>query len=231
MMSQSGRRSPFFRLLRLAVLLVLGVLVLPYILVPIYRTGEPTSTLILWRSMTGQPVDRQWVPLARVSPTLPRAIIAAEDAKFCFHRGIDWDSTLAVIDDLQDGEASRGGSTITQQLAKNLFLWPGRSFVRKALEFPLAFWIELVLSKARIMELYLNVAEMGPSGQFGAEAGARFAFGRSAAQLSPAESALLAASLPNPVTRRAKSPGPGMRRLAATVGARAVMADTSCLKD
>src|SRR6478736_4288615 len=166
MMSQSGRRSPFVRLLRLAILLALFVLVLPYILVPIYRAGEPSSTLMLWRSVTGQPVERHWVSLNRIAPALPRAVIAAEDAKFCSHRGIDWDSTRAVIEDLQDGEAARGGSTITQQLAKNLFLWPGRSFIRKGMEFPLAFWIELILPKSRIMELYLNVAEWGPSGQF-----------------------------------------------------------------
>jgi monofunctional glycosyltransferase len=231
MMSRSGGRSIFGRLLRLAILLVLFVLVLPYVLVPIYRAGEPTSTLILWRSLTGQPIERQWIPLNRITPALPRAVIAAEDAKFCFHRGFDWDSMREVVEDLQDGEAARGGSTITQQLAKNLFLWPGRSFVRKGLEFPLAAWIEFVLPKARIMELYLNVAEWGPSGQFGAEAGARFAFGKSASQIGPTESALMAAMLPNPVTRRAKSPGPGLRRITGTVAARAILADTSCLKD
>ena len=86
-----------------------------------------------------------------------------------------------VIDDAEDGEVARGGSTITQQVAKNLFLWPGRSFVRKALELPLALWIDLVLPKQRVLEIYLNIAEWGPAGQFGAEAGAQFAFGRSAA--------------------------------------------------
>lgn len=230
-MLRSGGRGLFGRLLRLAILLVLVVVVLPYVLVPIYRVGEPTSTLILWRSLTGQPAERQWLALNRIAPSLPRAVIAAEDAKFCFHGGIDWDSMREVMEDLQDGDAARGGSTVTQQLAKNLFLWPGRSFVRKALEFPLAVWIELVLPKARIMELYLNVAEWGPSGQFGAEAGARFAFGKSASHIGSAESALMAAMLPNPVTRRAKSPGPGLRRIAGTVNARAILADTSCLKD
>jgi monofunctional biosynthetic peptidoglycan transglycosylase len=108
----------------------------------------------------------------------------------------------------------RGGSTITQQVAKNLFLWPGRSFVRKALEFPLALWIDLVLSKRRILEIYLNIAEWGPNGQFGVEAGSRYAFGKSARELSHYQAALLAAVLPNPVTRNAHSPGPGLRRLA-----------------
>ena len=104
-------------------------------------------------------------------------MVGAEDAKFCTHHGIDWDSVREVIDDLQDGEAARGGSTITQQVAKNLFLWPGRSVIRKALEAPLALWIDLVLSKQRVLEIYLNIAEWGPEGQFGAEAGAQYAFG------------------------------------------------------
>jgi monofunctional biosynthetic peptidoglycan transglycosylase len=119
-----------------------------------------------------------------------------------------------VIDDAEDGEVSRGGSTITQQVAKNLFLWPGRSVVRKALEIPLALWIDLVLPKERILEIYLNIAELGPSGQFGAQAGALYAFGRPASALAPREAALLAAILPNPVRRSARNPGPGVRRLA-----------------
>ena len=106
-------------------------------------------------------------------------------------------------------------------MAKNLFLWPGRSVVRKALEIPLALWIDRVLPKQRILEIYLNIAELGPSGQFGAETGATYAFGRSASSLSPRESALLAAILPNPVTRSARNPGPGVRRLAGTYMARA----------
>jgi monofunctional biosynthetic peptidoglycan transglycosylase len=106
-------------------------------------------------------------------------------------------------------------------VAKNLFLWPGRSFVRKALELPLALWIDAVLPKQRILEIYLNIAELGPSGQFGAEAGAQFAFGHSAASLSPREAAALAAILPNPRKRSARTPGPGVRRLAGTYMARA----------
>ena len=106
-------------------------------------------------------------------------------------------------------------------MAKNLFLWPGRSFVRKALEFPLALWIDLVLSKRRILEIYLNIAEMGPNGEFGADAGSRRAFGRSPEGLSRYQAAILAASLPNPVTRDARKPGPGLRRLAGLYESRA----------
>ena len=115
----------------------------------------------------------------------------------------------------------QGGSTITQQVAKNLFLWPGRSVVRKALEFPLALWIDLVLPKQRILEIYLNIAELGPTGQFGAQAASVHAFGHPASSLSPREAALLAAILPNPHLRSARNPGPGVRRLAGTYMARA----------
>ena len=120
-----------------------------------------------------------------------------------------------------DIDEVRGGSTITQQMAKNLFLWQGRSFVRKALEFPLALWIDLVLPKRRVLEIYLNIAEWGPNGEFGAEAGARRAFGKSARDLSRYDAAVLAAVLPNPAIRNARQPGPGVRRLAGLYVARA----------
>ena len=149
-------------------------------------------------------------------------MVAAEDAKFCSHHGIDWDALREVIDDAEDGEVTRGGSTITQQVAKNLFLWPGRSVVRKALEFPLALWIDLVLPKQRILEIYLNIAELGPSRPVRRRS-------RLCLRLRPlrhrrcrrAKRRLLAAILPNPVRRSARNPGPGVRRLAGTYMARA----------
>jgi monofunctional biosynthetic peptidoglycan transglycosylase len=206
-------------------LILLAVLLLPYLVAPLYRLGHPVSTLMAWRWLTGAPVSRQWIDFSAISPALPRSVVAAEDAKFCSHHGIDWDALRDVIDDAGDGEVTRGGSTITQQVAKNLFLWPGRSVVRKALELPLALWIDLVLPKQRILEIYLNVAELGPSGQFGAQAGAVFAFGHGASALSLHEAALLAASLPNPVRRSARNPGPGVRRLAVTYMVRARAAE------
>ncbi|THD68292.1 MAG: monofunctional biosynthetic peptidoglycan transglycosylase [Bradyrhizobium sp.] len=209
------------RVARNLLLIVLALLLLPYLLAPLYRVGHPYSALMAWRRMAGAPVSRQWIDFRAISPFLPRSVVASEDARFCSHHGIDWDALRDVIDDAEDGEVARGGSTITQQVAKNLFLWPGRSVVRKALEFPLALWIDLVLSKQRILEIYLNIAEMGPSGQFGAEAGAAYAFGRPATSLSPREAALLAAILPNPVKRSARNPGPGVRRLAGIYMARA----------
>ena len=202
-------------------LILLAALLLPYLLAPLYRAGHPVSTLMAWRWLTGAPVSRQWIDFSAISPYLPRSVVAAEDAKFCSHHGIDWSALREAIDDAEDGEVTRGGSTITQQVAKNLFLWPGRSVVRKALEFPLALWIDLVLPKQRILEIYLNIAELGPSGQFGAQAGSTYAFGHPASALSPHEAALLAGILPNPVRRSARNPSPGVRRLAATYRARA----------
>ncbi len=209
------------RVVRRLLLIILIVLALPYALVLVYRTGHPVSTLMLWRSVTGAPMSRTWVDFDAISASLPRTVIASEDAKFCTHRGIDWDALQDVIEDAQEGEVTRGGSTITQQVAKNLFLWPGRSVVRKGLELPLALWIDWVLPKRRILEIYLNIAEWGPDGQFGAEAGAIYAFGRPASSLSPRDAALMAAILPNPVTRSARNPGPGVRRLAGKYAARA----------
>jgi monofunctional glycosyltransferase len=209
------------RIARNLLLAVLAVLLLPYLLAPLYRAGHPVSALMAWRWATGAPVSRQWIDFGAMSPSLPRSVVASEDAKFCIHHGIDWGALREVIDDAEDGEAARGGSTITQQVVKNLFLWPGRSVVRKALEMPLALWTDWVLPKQRILEIYLNIAELGPSGQFGAQAGALYAFGHPASSLSPREAALLAAILPNPVRRSARNPGPGVRRLAVTYTARA----------
>jgi monofunctional biosynthetic peptidoglycan transglycosylase len=209
------------RIARNLLLILLAILLLPYLLAPLYRIGHPVSALMAWRWLSGAPVSRQWIDLSAMSPSLPRSVVASEDAKFCSHHGIDWGALRDVIDDAEEGEVSRGGSTITQQVAKNLFLWPGRSVVRKALEMPLALWIDRVLPKQRILEIYLNIAELGPSGQFGAEAGSLYAFNRSASSLSPREAALLAAILPNPVKRSARNPGPGVRRLAGTYMVRA----------
>ena len=211
-----------FRFLRIVAVVVLVLVLLPYLIAPFYRFIEPVSMPILWRKMTGQRVERTVVPLDGMSPSLPRAVISAEDGSFCTHHGIDWRGMREAFFEADDISEMRGGSTITQQTAKNLFLWQGRSYVRKALEFPLALWIDLVLGKRRIMEIYLNIAAWGPSGQFGAEAGARYAFGRSARDLSPHEAALMASILPNPGRRSARRPTSGVARLAGIYQARAV---------
>ncbi|PPQ19819.1 monofunctional biosynthetic peptidoglycan transglycosylase [Bradyrhizobium sp. AC87j1] len=210
------------RIVKILLVALAVVILAPYVIAPFYRIGHPVSTLMAWRSLRGAPMQREWIDLAAMSPSLPRSVVAAEDAHFCKHHGIDWGALREAIDDAQeDGTPFRGASTITQQVAKNLFLWQGRDFVRKALEFPLALWIDLVLPKSRILEIYLNIAELGPQGQFGVGAASAYAFGKSAAGLSPREAALLASILPNPVKRSAKTPGPGVRRLAGTYVARA----------
>jgi monofunctional glycosyltransferase len=209
------------RIVRILLLVLLALLVTPYLLAPLYRIGHPVSTLMAWRWVRGAPVTRHWIDFNAISPYLPRAVVAAEDAHFCKHHGIDWGALREAIDDAQEGEGLRGASTITQQVAKNLFLAPIPDLIRKVLEFPLALWIDRVLPKQRILEIYLNIAELGPSGQFGAEAGSVYAFGHSASTLWPREAALLAAILPNPVKRSARNPGPGVRRLAGTYTARA----------
>jgi len=199
---------------------VMIVLMLPYVLVLLYRVVDPVSTLMLWRWASGARVERSFVPIERMAPALPITVIASEDGRFCTHRGIDWREIRERLADIDDISAARGVSTIPQQPAKNLFLWPGRSFLRKALELPLALWIDFVLPKRRVLEIYLNIAEWGPSGQFGAEAGSRYAFNKSARSLTPRDAALLAAVLPNPRRRSAKQPGPAVRRLAAIYQAR-----------
>lgn len=198
-----------WRLLLVAVVLLL----LPYALTLLYLVVNPVSTPMTWRWMTGARVERSWVALAEMSPALPLTVIVAEDGQFCSHHGIDWRELRDVIRRADDLAEARGGSTITQQTAKNLFLWQGRSFVRKALELPLAVWIDLVMPKRRILEIYLNIAEWGPDGRFGAEAGAQWAFRKSARDLTDGEAALMASILPNPRRRSARQPGAGVRRL------------------
>src|SRR2546421_12658881 len=158
---------------------VMIVLLLPYVLVPLYRVINPVSTLMLWRLASGARVDRSFVPIERMAPALPVTVIASEDGRFCTHRGIDWREIRERLEDVDDDiGAARGVSTITQQTAKNLFLWQGRSFLRKGLELPLALWIDLVLPKRRVLEIYPNIAAGGPNRQFGAEAGSRYAFNK-----------------------------------------------------
>jgi monofunctional biosynthetic peptidoglycan transglycosylase len=218
------RRSLAFRIARAVVLVVLALLMLPYIVTPFYRVIDPVSTSMLWRWMRGAPVERTFVPMERIAPILAKSVIVSEDAKFCTHRGIDWGELKAAIEEADELGDMRGASTITQQTAKNLFFWGGRSFVRKALEFPLAIWIDLVLPKRRVLEIYLNIAQWGPVGQFGVEAGARRAFGKPARDLGAQEAAILAAVLPNPYRRNAQRPGPGVRRVASRIQARAAAA-------
>jgi monofunctional biosynthetic peptidoglycan transglycosylase len=219
---QSSPRPRFWHILRIIAACMVVLVLVPYALAPLYRLVDPVSTLMLWRWARRARVERTVVPIDHMAAILPRSVIAAEDDRFCSHHGIDFDELRRVVKAESNGvRRARGGSSITQQLAKNLFLWPGRSYVRKALEIPLALWIDLVIPKRRQLEIYLNVAEWGPNGEFGAEAGAHRAFGKPAAALTAPEAALLAAMLPNPIRRNARQPSPALRRLAATYTARA----------
>jgi len=174
-------------------------LVLFLALVLLYRVIDPPLTPLMVREAFVHGLTKESVPLDRIAPALLQAVIAAEDARFFEHRGIDWDAVRRAreYNARHGNEPRRGGSTITMQCARNVFLWPGKSYMRKALEVGIAYVLELVWGKRRILEVYLNVIEWGP-GVFGAEAAARTHFGVPAAALGPRQAALLAAALPNP---------------------------------
>jgi monofunctional biosynthetic peptidoglycan transglycosylase len=216
--------------LRLVVAALVVVILVPVVLVPVYGVIDPPSTLMLARWAGGRPVVRDWRPLGDISPNLQRAVITAEDARFCLHHGVDWQALGSVLSDA-DGP-SRGASTITMQTVKNLFLWQGAGYVRKPIEIVLALYADRVWPKRRTLELYLNVAEWGPDGIFGAEAAARRDFRRGAASLSSRQAALLAAALPNPIMRDPARPRGEERAWAATIAARAAAggADLGCLR-
>jgi monofunctional glycosyltransferase len=168
------------------------------------------STLMWGRWLTGQGVERVWQPLEQISPALRRAVIAAEDQRYCSHWGVDFDALLDVLNDA--GGPARGASTLSMQVAKNLYLWPGRSYLRKALEIPLALVLDRVWGKRRVMEVYLNIAEWG-EGIFGAEAAARHYFNASAAKLDGVAAARMVAALPNPRLRDAGERSTTSRRV------------------
>ncbi len=195
-----------FALVALWVAVVVG-LSLAYTVLP------PVSTLMLGRTLAGKPVERATVGLEAISPYLPAAVIASEDARFCHHAGVDWGALREVVEDADEDGPRRGASTIPMQTAKNLFLWPSRSYIRKGLELPLALWLDLAWSKSRMMEIYLNIAEWG-DGIYGAEAAAQVYFRKSAKDLTRREAALLAKALPSPLRRNPARPSPGHRRLA-----------------
>ena len=184
------------------------------------RWAPVSGTLLMsMRSFSGVEVERQWVPIEDISPDLVRAVIAAEDTKFCTHHGFDIEQIRSALDDAKSGKRLRGASTISQQTAKNVFLWPGRGFVRKGLEAWFTLLIETLWPKERILEVYLNVAEWG-DGYFGASAAAHGRFGNSAAELTTTEASLLAAVLPNPHDWHVAPAGPYVQRRSATIRAR-----------
>ncbi len=212
--SRSGPLGAVNRLVNRALLGLLALLLLFAGMVAYDGSGHPASTLMMARLLSGGSVDRRWMPLGAFSPHLVDAVVMSEDGQFCRHAGVDWHQMQDVLDD-PDGP-QRGASTITMQVARNLFLWNGRflGFVRKGLEIPLALLLDAVWSKKRVLEIYLNIAEWG-DGVYGAEAAARHDFGKSASSLGAREASLLATALPNPFLRNPARPTPGYRDVAA----------------
>jgi len=208
------------RLLTLAlVLLVAG----PVGAVAVYRFVPPPVTwLMVQRAVEGRGFDRRWEPLERISPDLVRAVIAGEDARFCDHHGFDFDAIQKAMATNESGGRLRGGSTISQQTAKNVFLWPHRDYVRKGLEAWFTVLIEAGWGKRRIMEVYLNSIEWGP-GVYGAEAAAQHNFGVPAVRLTSAQAGRLAAIIPKPLAWRAARPGPYVRRRSGSIARNATI--------
>lgn len=219
------RRSLPARLARIMLGVVAGLVLLLLGLLVAYRFVPPVSTLMLARWATLRPVQRVWMPIEKISPNLVAAVLMSEDARFCSHNGVDWGALQEVIADADEDGPSRGASTIAMQTAKNLFLWPSRSVVRKGMELPLALAIDAGWPKRRVIEVYLNIAEWGPDGVFGAEAASQRSFGKPAAALTAREAALLATALPNPIKRDAAKPGRGHARLAGIIQRRMADAD------
>ncbi len=212
------------RALRYLLFAGLALLAIVAGLIVLWRSAPPVSTLMLARWATFRSVDRAYVPLSRISPLLIAAVITSEDGQFCRHHGVDWGALNEVISDADEDGPSRGASTITMQTAKNLFLWPQRSSIRKALEIPLALVIDRVWGKKRVLEVYLNIAEWG-DGLFGAEAAARRYFRKSAADLTQREASLLATALPNPILRDPSQPKRRQLVLAAINASRVAAAE------
>lgn len=188
---------------RILAKIIIGWIALTAVLVVTFKFVPVPVTATMVMDENG--ITKDWESLANIDRNLVAAVIAAEDSRFCEHSGFDTEAIEQAMKENMEGGRIRGGSTISQQTAKNVFLWQGGGYVRKAFEAWFTFWIELVWGKRRIMEVYLNVAETG-IGTYGAEAGAQRYFGKSAARLSPDEAARMAAALPSPKKRSVKNP-------------------------
>ncbi len=218
--ARRDHRDLFRRAVRVTVITFCGWFIAVLLLIAAYRfINPPFSMLMALQFMSGTPIQKQWVPIERMSPNLTRAVIVAEDGRFCQHWGIDFIEAADAIRRASDGYP-RGASTITMQVAKNLFLLPAKSYLRKLVEIPLTFAIELAWPKWRILEIYLNIVEWGP-GVFGAEAASQAHFRRSAMGLTSRQAAQLAVTLPNPIIRDAGDPGPRTAQRASVIQARA----------
>ena len=218
---EKRRRRSWLRWAVIAFLVV--AFLIPIGSAAIYRFVPPPITYLMVERLTqGYGLHKRWRPIPAIAPALAQAVIAAEDAKFCEHHGFDIEAIQkAMAANERRPNRIRGGSTISQQTAKNVFLWPGRSYVRKGLEAYFTVLIEALWGKRRILEVYLNVAEWGP-GTYGAEAAAQRYFGVSAARLTRPQAARLAAILPAPLRYKAVKPGPYVAGRSRRIGAAAV---------
>lgn len=229
---KKGARAASWR--RLAVRVLLVIVLTPLILMLCYRPSfvHPVSTVMLRDIVLLRGYQREWVEFDDIAPALVQSVLMSEDGRYCFHDGVDWSAINLVIDEALDGERPRGASTIPMQTVKNLFLWSSRSYVRKAVEVPLAMAADLIWSKRRLMEIYLNVAEWAP-GVYGIEAAAQYYYNVPAARLTRRQAAYLAVTLPNPHLRHPRKPSRGMVRLASLVERRALQSGAyiKCLYD
>ena len=205
--------------LRVLVWILIVALVFPPLWVGVYRFVPPPITpLMIIRMAQGRGMDYRWRPLSQISPALVQAAVAGEDARFCQHHGFDYAAMKAAMRANQRHPGKvRGGSTISQQTAKNAFLWPGRTFVRKAVEAGFTVLIEHLWGKRRVMEVYLNIVEMGP-GIYGAEAAAQHYFHKDASQLTGLDASRLAAIFPNPLKWQAGTPGKYVQKRSRRIG-------------
>ena len=226
--SGSARRVRPLRLIARVALTLGAAMAVSVALFAVLR--PPTTATILSESLRLGGIEREWVNIDDVAPVMARAVVAAEDANFCLHWGFDIAALRLAISE----GADRGASTLTQQVVKNVWLWQGRSWLRKALEALMTPMVEALWSKRRIVEVYLNVAEFD-EGVFGIEAAARHHFGVSASELSSRQASLLAAVLPNPKQRQAVNPSSFVQRRAAAIadGAATIRADgrAACFED
>ena len=220
---RSGAKTKF-RPFRLLIKLLLAFFVVTILWVALYRFVPPPVTFtMLGDIVSGRGAAKDWMPLSRIDPNMARAAIAAEDSKFCSHRGFDVDAiAAAAIRNASGGRIIRGGSTISQQTAKNAFLWQGGGYVRKGLEAYFTVLIEAIWGKRRIMEVYLNVAETGIA-TYGVNAGAKRYFGHDASRLSPVEAGRIAAVLPLPKKRAGSAPTGYTRRYGNAIVRRAAI--------
>lgn len=227
-MKRKFKESTFFglsprlaRAAKIALRLLLVAALVPLAVIFLLRFIDPPGSMVMVaRKLDGVAVRYKWVPLEKISPVLVKTVVTSEDAAFCRHRGVDWEAIdHAITQAKKNGEGPRGASTIPMQTARNLFLWQQRSYIRKAMEIPLAYAMSALWPKRRMIEVYLNIAEWGP-GIFGAETAARKHFNRSAAGITARQAAQMAASLPNPHVRNAGRPGPKTRRLSVHIARR-----------